>query len=455
MKDNKNMGRAVCANDQPVTRVASRYTRFSGVLGFGLAVAVLFWLGGCDRENNTGIGDFNDSDASTASGGTTTSGSGGEGEPSAGSGGEATGGISGADAGGSGKDAGAGGSDAGSGGDDAGIPSDVCPPNIALPAICRLCADGSCGEPVCSGGVFTGEWRCPEDGSPTVDCDCARGAYVPVCGVDGETYDATCGRECVEVQIACNGPCPCTDCVVGGCANQLCVDATGQEPSFSTCEWRPEYACYRTAICERQADGNCGWTMTPELTQCLEEAGAGGTATLRWYQTCGDPVCGIHPDPFDDPEIRNCSTEQVGDPCTIEGDRCDGVANCGVSLICAASDPTMGPGGCPISRARYKKDIAYLSDEQLLEYRDQLMSIPLASYRYKHAEGAGPQLGFIIEDVEPSVAVSGDRVNLYGYLSMAVAAIKVQQIQIASLQREVEQLRSQQVRQSDNLVCMP
>ena len=71
------------------------------------------------------------------------------------------------------------------------------------------------------------------------------------------------------------------------------------------------------------------------------------------------------------------------------------------------------------------------------------MSLPLASYHYKHAPGAGPQLGFIIEDIEPSVAVSGDHVNMYGYLSMAVAAIQVQQQQIAALQRELERVRAQ------------
>jgi hypothetical protein len=37
----------------------------------------------------------------------------------------------------------------------------------------------------------------------------------------------------------------------------------------TTCEFRPEYACYRDATCERQADGTCGWTETPELTACL------------------------------------------------------------------------------------------------------------------------------------------------------------------------------------------
>lgn len=59
-------------------------------------------------------------------------------------------------------------------------------------------------------------------------------------------------------------------CQVGGCSGQLCF-APGNDLA-STCEWRNEYACYRTARCERQAGGACGWTSTPELQQCLEAA---------------------------------------------------------------------------------------------------------------------------------------------------------------------------------------
>jgi hypothetical protein len=33
--------------------------------------------------------------------------------------------------------------------------------------------------------------------------------WVPVCGVDGDTHNAVCGADCVPVDIACVGECPC------------------------------------------------------------------------------------------------------------------------------------------------------------------------------------------------------------------------------------------------------
>ncbi len=58
-------------------------------------------------------------------------------------------------------------------------------------------------------------------------------------------------------------------CYVGGCSSQLCTDKQG---AISTCEYRPEYKCYQSATCERQANGQCGWTETPELSKCIRDA---------------------------------------------------------------------------------------------------------------------------------------------------------------------------------------
>jgi hypothetical protein len=61
------------------------------------------------------------------------------------------------------------------------------------------------------------------------------------------------------------------DCFVGGCSGQICSDHEG---AISTCEWRPQYACYQDddAACERQPSGQCGWTPTAELNSCLGQS---------------------------------------------------------------------------------------------------------------------------------------------------------------------------------------
>lgn len=67
------------------------------------------------------------------------------------------------------------------------------------------------------------------------------------------------------------GPVSTAPCRVTGCSGQVCAD----DDAITTCEWRDEYACYRSAECARQADGACGWTETPELSSCLEGLTAG------------------------------------------------------------------------------------------------------------------------------------------------------------------------------------
>jgi len=56
------------------------------------------------------------------------------------------------------------------------------------------------------------------------------------------------------------------ECKKTGCSGQICSD----QDIASTCEYSDTYACYRDARCERQRNGECEWTATPELTACLQ-----------------------------------------------------------------------------------------------------------------------------------------------------------------------------------------
>ena len=58
-------------------------------------------------------------------------------------------------------------------------------------------------------------------------------------------------------------------CVVGGCNGQLCLEESVE--AVTTCEWSEEYECYKDAKCERQENGECGWTMDEKLRSCLDE----------------------------------------------------------------------------------------------------------------------------------------------------------------------------------------
>jgi hypothetical protein len=269
--------------------------------------------------------------------------------------------------------AGQGGRNSGTGGKSVGMAGasggDACGRDIEVPALCRTCADGSCGAASCSAGKFIG-FVCPDD----ADGGVAGG---------GGSGGVACNLACVKGKHCVANPKP------------TCVD---------------------------------------DATDAGADAGSSGA--LHWVVSCGIPVC-QGSGTYDDPNIPNCTTEEEGQACATDGQRCDGVATCGATLMCAAEAPRT----CPVSRARYKQGISYLGDAERGQFHDQITQLRLASYRYKSAPDV-PQLGFMIDDIEPSVAVSGDHVNLYAYLSMAVAAIQVQDQQIKGLQRQLEQLRA-------------
>lgn len=55
------------------------------------------------------------------------------------------------------------------------------------------------------------------------------------------------------------------ECIVSGCSSEICSD----EEMMSNCLFKPEYACYAKARCERLSNGQCGWNKTPEYKACI------------------------------------------------------------------------------------------------------------------------------------------------------------------------------------------
>ena len=124
----------------------------------------------------------------------------------------------------------------------------------------KPCYIGGCSGQLCTaqkGAVSTCEWK--EEYACYASATCERQAN----GKCGWTQTDEL-KQCIEDARDNSGP-----CYVGGCSSQLCTD---QEGAVSTCEWTEAYACYRDATCERQSNGQCGWTQTDELQECLDNA---------------------------------------------------------------------------------------------------------------------------------------------------------------------------------------
>jgi hypothetical protein len=169
----------------------------------------------------------------------------------------------------------------------------------------------------------------------------------------------------------------------------------------------------------------------------LTDGGAVESSGLRWFTTCGDPVC-QSPGPT---PANPCTDQQEGAPCSNSGASCD-IGTCGAQLLCADADPKQG--GCPISRRAAKTEIRYLDAGERSQLLQDLMGIRLATYQY-NGNGTSRRLGFIIDDVGPGYVVlpSGDRVDVYGFASMAVAAIQAQELRIAEIEAKLAALQEQ------------
>lgn len=162
------------------------------------------------------------------------------------------------------------------------------------------------------------------------------------------------------------------------------------------------------------------------------------------YESCGDPVCqGWQPK-----GLPGCGPFVAGDGCPVvlEGRQCDPMNDCNTILQCDDADPFAGP--CPISLRSAKHDIAYLDAASRRRLRDDLMGFRLAEYTYNDDPAGARHLGFLIDDVgrSPAVAPNGQRVDVYGYTTMAVAAVQDQQAQIDALKAELDALKAELAR---------
>jgi hypothetical protein len=215
--------------------------------------------------------------------------------------------------------------------------------------------------------------------------------------------------------------------------------------------------------------GSAGSGGTPGVTSDSGASGTGGAAggqaggttavdsgtgwvdaqpagNLAYYATCGDVVCRVGPGTGADSGVASCGSIKTGDPCTVADAMCDPGTVCGVMLKCATGRLDKN---CPISSAAFKKDINYLGAEDLEKLASTAQHIKLATYYYKDQKPEEQKhLGFIIQDDpnSPAVYTSRDKVDLYGYASMAVAALQVQNKQIAKLERELGELRAELAR---------
>jgi hypothetical protein len=92
------------------------------------------------------------------------------------------------------------------------------------------------------------------------------------------------------------------------------------------------------------------------------------------------------------------------------------------------------------SSRRVKSDVRYIDDLDAFALRDDLVGLRLATFHYTgEPSDAQVHLGFIVEDSPTLLAVDPQKqsVDLYSYVSMAVAAIQVQKAEIEQLHEAV------------------
>ncbi len=314
------------------------------------------------------------------------------------------------------------------------------------------CCCGKCSPAVvcsCQGGKF----GCLNTDACLAPPDACAGDAVADAGGDTSKPDADGGSADASDAAADGGvpwsqvgdPCNEVMSSIMPCAKGLyCEREVGACTGMGKCAAKPQ-ACdlmYNPVCgCDGKTHGNaCGAASAGVNVASKGECGASGN--LQWFLTCGDPVCSSWKAKPDIPVCQGDQKEALS--CAKADDQCDPKNDCNSVLRCTDKDPKQQVGGCPISRAAFKTGIEFVDAAGRAALAERLLATRLATYRYK---AQGPQgrrhLGFLIDDdpQSPAVDASRDMVDLYGYLSMAVATLQTQQQTIEALQAESAALR--------------
>ena len=107
------------------------------------------------------------------------------------------------------------------------------------------------------------------------------------CDALGWYGDGICDPFCADPDPDCEAP---GECRATGCGGQICAD----EEVITTCEALPGDACFAEAICERQADGACGFTQTDASQACFDELDGGDEPSEAWL-AMAPTQCGTNP----------------------------------------------------------------------------------------------------------------------------------------------------------------
>lgn len=169
--------------------------------------------------------------------------------------------------------------------------------------------------------------------------------------------------------------------------------------------------------------------------------------------TVGGPVEMCGGDPTWKCDVPNTDSDcpagkpRLGTGCDADGKLCEYECGSGGARVCRSGVWNNAEGGpCPMSTAKVKRDIRYLSAEELAQVSAALQRIPLAHYEYTDPSiGRGEKLGFIIEDL-PAETPAVDRqrmmVDLYGYTSMLVADAQAREKRMKALEARLAELEA-------------